>query len=400
MNKKHLAFPFILAFISGCNSQTSPSQELDDAVLPPPSKYCKVTNVDSLVCDGGYSWWTEPLLDITDGKIALTGVGVEEGKSIQWITLFDTKKRTLYTYEYPRYYASDEHNTPSVIHHDGYWWSAVTGHSELSSSKGNIVTLYKFDQSLTIVDQIEFTLPNAASYSQLMVVDGLLVIGTRDRDRGWGLLSTKTGEWYRFGTHGLNYQLMNAQSPNVGSTSSYHPKHTYQAIGSRVLELDQEGRLNRLVEKNEVVSTSEAARLLSRVRDEKGTGCALYSELNADNSWSLFIASIESDYIQNTQFLGTFWGMLGEKTNPSFNGKYILGGSLVDCQTAIVASKQEEQYTLTLESLTEDSIVLYESERELYRPLVENGYVMFNEASFWNSYSDYSARQYVLPLLK
>jgi hypothetical protein len=144
-------------------------------------------------------------------------------------------------------------------------------------------------------------------------------------------------------------------------------------------------------------------------KNHNNSVCMLAAEIipEKENFWqlTLHINAMDESGINKIYNIGTYEGILTDSTYP-------LGASLVKCRsdinelTEVVVAKQSVNNQYQIEKLYIDMSIgeisttelLYESESLLYRPIIKENRLMFIEARFWRSYTDWRANQKLMRL--
>lgn len=425
-------FVFLL-FITGCNYSDSSN-----------AKEKCVINERSLQCNGGYSYWISPLYSLSDSVLAITGVAKENNKSQQWVVFLNDDLTEIYhQFSFEARFISDEHNAPAVLAlKQGKWIVARTGHNDTFSGSG-IVEVTIFNKELNVERSLDLKTKSGSTYVQLVEVNDSLYLLTRDTSESWGAFISNDGgdSWLKWQALALpeglrTYVLIEKERK---ATEIYeriiihkgnHPIHNQQTIAYSYLDLDDydpalqtdkavsfdddniKSNNDYNIQLSQQSPYSTNIRLLDSYNKENNL-CHLYSTINrTTNKWKLNIltksASNSSSHLVTNKnyFLGSYSGILGE-------GSYITGASIKVCNLfdggqieVFVSHEINNTYHISVVSLdyqtgeilsTEH---LYSTKNQLYRPVYieELDYIMFNEASYWESYESWKAKQVVIPL--
>ncbi|MFH4533511.1 hypothetical protein WMQ26_09535 [Vibrio diabolicus] len=178
----------LVAALSGCYDD-------EDYTSKPPAEVetgndtCQISEDGSLACDGGYSWWNDPLVQRDGDLLAFSGVSVDEEKSTQWVSIYNTKTKAINTKVFDKIYLPDEHNTPAIKRISDYWLVSVMGHNEPRTSVGKKIFIYKLDDDLNVIDKDVFKWESPLSYTQILSDGNDLYFGMRDMHKGWGVVN-------------------------------------------------------------------------------------------------------------------------------------------------------------------------------------------------------------------
>ncbi|MCE3221790.1 hypothetical protein G5C64_23725 [Vibrio diabolicus] len=383
----------LVAALSGCYDD-------EDYTSKPPAEVetgndtCQISEDGSLACDGGYSWWNDPLVQRDGDLLAFSGVSVDEEKSTQWVSIYNTKTKAINTKVFDKIYLPDEHNTPAIKRISDYWLVSVMGHNEPRTSVGKKIFIYKLDDDLNVIDKDVFKWESPLSYTQILSDGNDLYFGMRDMHKGWGVVNLNDDNGLiPFKMTSLLYPIMHISDGVINMVSSYHPKRTVQDL--ELAHIETASGINR-VRTDHIYSPVDSQRLLNAKFDSYGNGCAVYSEINDGHEWELSLVTFENGKFTSNEYMGNYVGVLGYKDNSDFNGKYVLGADIVDCKTVVVATESNNgNYEIVRKNIYGDEDVLFTSNKLLYRPIVEGNVVMFNEADYWFDYTDYKTTQHI-----
>jgi hypothetical protein len=420
---------FFLSFaLSGCNSSDK-------------DPICTIGSEQALSCNGGYSYWINPLYGISEDVLAITGVKKNRGSSQQWLTFLSSDLSTIIVeHRFSNQFKADEHNAPAVIAlSEGRWLAARTGHNDLSVDLRGIIEVTLFNNDLTVSKSVTLETDAGSTYSQLAIAEGKVYLLTRDKFKGWGVfVSNDEGatwsDWEIINqTSGRKYALMKTENRSdqaferIILNTANHPLEPYQNIAYSYMDLTIDDPLKvisgDIAIGKDVASISFKSQfqvssdLNSNIRlldvyNDNDSICHLYSsqnDLEDDDKWQLkLITKNVNSESSATYSVGSFNGVLG-------NNAYITGASIKSCHyvdgdsiDVLVTSNIEQTSQSSLSLITLDAQtgnvlsenVLYSSDKKLYRPIFIKGlnYVMFNEAEYWNTYEDWLANQKIIKL--
>jgi len=422
-------FSFVLLFLLfGCNTSST-------------EKICTVANEQTLTCNGGYSYWINPLYATSADVLAVSGVKKSNYYSQQWLVFLRSDlSEVILEHHFSKQFKADEHNAPAIIAlKQGQWLTARTGHNNLSVDQKGVIEVTLFDNDLSVVQSINLEIENGSTYAQFVSAETKIYLLTRDKQNGWGVFISRDdgitwSDWQIINnSSGRIYSLLRKENRSGQSFervilhTAVHPLENNQNIAYSYLDLNIDDPLRELIgdirfgkeqvnnsfnSQLQVSSVSSTNIRLLDVYNDNDSLCHLYSSQNnveQQDKWQLNIMAkkIDSDFKVNYT-VGNFSGVLGDNvyiTGASIKSCHYVDGDTID---VFVTAKQENtnKYQLLLVSLDAQTgtllseTILYTSEKTLYRPVFidDLNYVMFNEAEYWNSYENWLANQMIIKL--
>ena len=388
--------------------------------------------------NGGYSWWSGPYVanvPQTNNQFYITGTNRKGSKGQQWVAQIEVSEsqvEVIQRVNLNTMFKHDEHNAPAVINTPNqHIIIAATGHANVDNESKNRVIVYHGNDLNSLVEH-ELLTPHNVTYVQLLLLGNRVVLFSRLSEGGFHYSYTQDdgkswSPWRPFIqssyvklTPDANHQALTAFIGSHPGSSQNKVSYTTASFNP-VTEQFGIGPLKRpYINANELQAVySPEQNKATRILDAKSNalaGYALISQHNITNSndtWDLLLMKVENDEVTTFSIKNNLKGVLGKRNHPLNTGFYVLGASILNIGHSdiqlVIASKTEEDYTITrlrydlqAGNVTEEDTI-YTSNSTLYRPIVfigENNqaYVMFNEASFWNTYIDWVAEQKIVPL--
>jgi len=410
----------ILVFISSCNS--SENYELN----------------------GGYSWWSGPYLAASNNQksdLYVTGIKRKGSKGVQWVAEVKVKEESVEVIdliELNALFKHDEHNAPAILQIDSNIIIAATGHAN-ESLKGRDKVLIYTGTDIKQLQVSEISTPELATYTQLHYVNNTIYLFTRlsnkgyfytksqDFGRSWeGWLPLFQSGYVKVSSYHEGFNFFIGSNPATDYNSIYYINALIDNTNNLALSNESTllGELNtgELIRNADLLSFYTPAQALSsRILDAQNYESSLSliathvkSTIESDETWSLSIAVAASQYSSTGVYniKSNIKGVLGERTEPLNAGYYVLGASIakeVNGVVSIVYIEQENdnyklmllEYDLYSHNILSEQLI-YSTTSEIYRPVIfhgnEHSYIMFNEASYWHNYLEWSAIQKILPL--
>jgi len=419
---------FVMFLLSSCKSSDK-SDEICDAID------------ETIICNGGYSYWVNDITAVSNGVVAISGVNEQKRSSQQWVSFFTQDlSEKLAEIPFARDFYVDEHNAPAILgNDDGTWLVVRTGHNDIFEQGRGKLFVHSISENFELTNEVQLSTENGATYAQLVKVNGSIHLLTRDSHNGWGLfISADKGEswsqwqalWHEAGHRYIsmdNFGLDEVGNEQLIFNIGHHPTDKKQKIGYLVAKENNQSmtialstssdilldnstvasEVNVSIQQNEGVSSN--IRFLDAV-SQNAQVCHLYSKLDTDNDlWELNITTHNINLNKTFKYnIGTFAGVLGDSS-------YVNGASIGNCLLndgeqidVFIASHEIDKNEYVIERvfidvqsgviLTREEVI--RSKKQLYRPeyIQELNYLMFNEAEFWKDYGDWKATQKVIKL--
>ncbi|REL34910.1 hypothetical protein [Thalassotalea euphylliae] len=187
-------------FITSCKSG-----EQKDVIKEEPTPLPE-SQTSLKINSGGYSWWSGEYLQqskIDSDNFYVTGVGVNNNSSQQWLTKFTLNEKgfnLVNKVDLLSKFKADEHNSPSVLTIEDYILVALTGHGDdFDPEVANKVIVYSGKK----IDSMETTVLDTdapSTYVSLVAIGDDILLFSRIEQKGlsYSVSSDFGKSWSKF----------------------------------------------------------------------------------------------------------------------------------------------------------------------------------------------------------